>query len=70
MSGDTNVLLNMVKQTGVEGKRYGKAGDPLLEKAVGAGSLKADVGTLPQSAQRESVVREITKRLEELEEGN
>ena len=70
IGSDTNVLLNMVSPVGVEGKRYGRAEDSLLEKGIRASAVKADVGTLPQSAQRESVVREITKRLEELEEGN
>lgn len=70
MAGDTNVLLNMVSQGGIEGKRYGKPDDTIIEKGIKASAITADVGTLPQSAQRESVVRELTKRLEQLEEGN
>tara|TARA_R110000772_G_scaffold195219_2_gene305994 strand:- start:2473 stop:3432 length:960 start_codon:yes stop_codon:yes gene_type:complete len=68
IGGDTNVLMNMVSPGGVEGKRYGKPDDSIGEKMLRAGALKADVGTLPVSAQQQSVLREVTKRLEELEE--
>ena len=68
IGGDTNVLMNMVTPGGVEGKRYGKPDDSIGEKMLRAGALKADVGTLPVSAQQQSVLREVTKRLEELEE--
>lgn len=68
IGGDTNVLMNLVSPGGVEGKRYGKPDDSTAEKMMRAGALKADVGTLPVSAQQQSVLREVTKRLEELEE--
>jgi hypothetical protein len=70
MGGDTKVLGNMVIPSGIEGKRYGRPEESSAKKMARGSGFITEIGTLPQSAQRESVVREITKRLEQLEEGN
>jgi len=67
MGGDTVPLTHLVSDTGLMGKSFGETGEFDVQSVTGTLGVARRVGTIPIQSQRIMVLREINKRLKELE---